>query len=48
MASMVFAYFCRRMDKSKASGGTKPAGFVFQKKHSDNKLAIQFPLYHEV
>ena len=24
----VFAYFCRRMDKSKASGGTQPAGFV--------------------
>ena len=24
----VFAYFCRRMDKSKASGGTRPAGFV--------------------
>ena len=26
----VFAYFCRRMDKSKASGGTRPAGFVFK------------------
>ena len=25
----VFAYFCRRMDKSKASGGTRPAGFAF-------------------
>jgi len=26
----VFAYFCRRMDKSKASGGTRPAGFAFK------------------
>ena len=26
----VFAYFCRRMDKSKASGGTKPAGLDFK------------------
>ena len=24
----VFAYFCRRMDKSKASGGTRPADFA--------------------
>jgi hypothetical protein len=25
----VFAYFCRRLDKSKAFGGTRPAGSVF-------------------
>ena len=24
----VFAYFCRRLDKSKASGGTRPAGLA--------------------
>jgi hypothetical protein len=24
-----FAYFCRRLDKSKAYGGTRPAGFAF-------------------
>ena len=33
----VFAYFCRRMDKSKASGGTHPAGFVFQKNIRGNR-----------
>jgi hypothetical protein len=25
-----FAYFCRRMDKSKASGATRPAGLAFK------------------
>jgi hypothetical protein len=27
----VFAYFCRRMDKSKASGSTQTAGFTLKK-----------------
>ena len=32
-------HFCILLlpDKSMASGGTRPAGFVFQKKHKDNR-----------
>jgi len=39
----VFAYFCRRMDKSKASGSTRTAGFVFQKKVELNKTILCCP-----
>jgi hypothetical protein len=40
----VFAYFCRRMDKSKASGSTQTAGFAFKNSHKrkkDNSSAIR-------
>jgi hypothetical protein len=43
----VFAYFCRRMDKSKASGGTQPAGLAFKDlsvKKEGNRLIICCPL----
>jgi hypothetical protein len=46
----VFAYFCRRMDKSKASGGTKPAGLDFKDlnvKKEGNRWFICCPLYRE-
>jgi len=39
----VFAYFCRRLDKSKASGGTRPAGLAFKnfnKKKKGNRFTI--------
>ena len=39
----VFAYFCRRMDKSKASGSTRTAGFVFQKKVEGSKTTLCCP-----
>jgi len=45
----VFAYFCRRMDKSMASGGTRPAGFAFfeieRTSKQDNRLTIYCPVY---
>jgi len=45
----VFAYFCRRMDKSKASGGTRPADFAFKNiNNKGNRLTICCPLYHDL
>ena len=45
----VFAYFCRRMDKSKASGSTRTAGFTLKEiKNEGNRLTTCCPLYHKV
>ena len=43
-------HFCILLlpDKSMASGGTRPAGFVFQKSNKDNRLTICCPLYHDL
>jgi len=45
----VFAYFCRRMDKSKASGGTRPAGLAFKINDRGHQMAIWCPgLFHSL
>jgi hypothetical protein len=45
----VFAYFCRRVDKSKASGGTQPAGIDFknsQRKEQGQQINPLLPYLH--
>ena len=39
----IFAYFCRRMDKSKASGGTRPAGLALKNNDRGQQIAIWCP-----